>query len=183
LEYKLVVVGAGGVGKSAMTIQFIQARFIEQYDPTIEDTYRKQCVIDDIPCVLNILDTAGQEEYSAMRNQFMKQGQGFLLVFSMTSRITFEELTNLHTQILQAKDDEHVPIILVGNKSDCPNHEVNAKEAEDLARNFGSKFILTSAKTHMNIDEAFFDLVRTIRSTESAKPHKAASHKRLCTLL
>jgi len=183
LEYKLVVVGAGGVGKSAMTIQFIQARFIEQYDPTIEDTYRKQCVIDDIPCVLNILDTAGQEEYSAMRNQFMKQGQGFLLVFSMTSRITFEELTNLHTQILQAKDDEHVPVLLVGNKSDCPNHEVSAKEAEDLARNFGSKFILTSAKTHMNIDEAFFDLVRTIRTVENANPRKQTTHRKLCMLL
>ena len=182
LEYKLVVVGAGGVGKSAMTIQFIQSRFIEQYDPTIEDTYRKQCVIDDIPCVLNILDTAGQEEYSAMRNQFMKLGQGFLLVFSMTSRITFEEVTNLHTQILQAKDDEHVPIILVGNKSDCPNHEVNAKEAEDLARNFGSKFIVTSAKTHMNIDEAFYDLVRSIRTLENKNPRKPILHRRICTL-
>ena len=118
-----------------------------------------------------------------MRNQFMKQGQGFLLVFSMTSRITFEELTNLHTQIQQAKDDEHVPIILVGNKSDCPNHEVNSKEAEDLARSFGSKFILTSAKTHMNIDEAFYELVRTIRTVESKNPRKPTTHRRMCTLL
>jgi len=166
-----------------MTIQFIQNRFIEQYDPTIEDTYRKQCVVDDIPCVLNILDTAGQEEYSAMRSQFMKQGQGFLLVFSMTSRITFDELANLHTQILQAKDKDSVPIIVAGNKSDCSKYEVTQKEAEDLARSFGSKFILTSAKTHTNIDEAFFELVRVVRSKESSNPRKQSSHRRLCTLL
>ena len=184
LEYKIVVVGAGGVGKSALTIQFIQSRFIEQYDPTIEDNYRKQCVIDDQTCVLNILDTAGQEEYSAMRNQFMQQGQGFLLVFSMVSRQTFEELTNLHTQILQSKDEEQVPLVLVGNKSDCPRHEVNEKEAEDLARSFGAKFIETSAKTHTNVDEAFHELVRSIRARESKNPHaKVGTRRKACTLL
>lgn len=46
-QYKLVVVGGGGVGKSALTIQFIQSHFVQDYDPTIEDSYRKQCVIDD----------------------------------------------------------------------------------------------------------------------------------------
>lgn len=52
-EYKLVVVGGGGVGKSALTIQFIQSHFVEEYDPTIEDSYRKQCVIDDEVAVLD----------------------------------------------------------------------------------------------------------------------------------
>ena len=61
-EYKLVVVGAGGVGKSALTIQLIQNHFVDEYDPTIEDSYRKQVVIDGETCLLDILDTAGQEE-------------------------------------------------------------------------------------------------------------------------
>lgn len=52
-EYKLVVVGGGGVGKSALTIQFIQSHFVEEYDPTIEDSYRKQCVIDEEVAVLD----------------------------------------------------------------------------------------------------------------------------------
>ena len=60
-EYKLVVVGAGGVGKSALTIQLIQNHFVDEYDPTIEDSYRKQVVIDGETCLLDILDTAGQE--------------------------------------------------------------------------------------------------------------------------
>ena len=60
-EFKLVVVGGGGVGKSAITIQLIQSHFVDEYDPTIEDSYRKQCVVDGQQVILDILDTAGQE--------------------------------------------------------------------------------------------------------------------------
>jgi GTPase KRas protein len=73
-EYKLVVVGGGGVGKSALTIQLIQNQFVTEYDPTIEDSYRKQVTIDEETCCLDILDTAGQEEYSAMRDQVRLRG-------------------------------------------------------------------------------------------------------------
>lgn len=58
-EYKLVVLGSGGVGKSALTVQFVQGIFVEKYDPTIEDSYRKQVEIDGQQCMMEILDTAG----------------------------------------------------------------------------------------------------------------------------
>lgn len=61
-EYKCVIVGGGGVGKSALTIQLIQGHFVDEYDPTIEDSYRKQVTIDNETCLLDVLDTAGQEE-------------------------------------------------------------------------------------------------------------------------
>ncbi|XP_015762605.1 PREDICTED: ras-like protein RAS2 [Acropora digitifera] len=118
-QYKLVVVGGGGVGKSALTIQFIQSHFVSDYDPTIEDSYRKQCVIDERVAHLDILDTAGQEEFSAMREQYMRNGEGFLLVFSVTDRASFQEIqTTFHPQILRVKDRSEFPMILVGNKSD-----------------------------------------------------------------
>mmetsp|Transcript_1486 Transcript_1486/g.1896 ORF Transcript_1486/g.1896 Transcript_1486/m.1896 type:complete len:86 (-) Transcript_1486:463-720(-) len=60
-EFKVVVIGSGGVGKSALTIQYIQNHFVDEYDPTIEDSYRKQVTIDNETSVLDILDTAGQE--------------------------------------------------------------------------------------------------------------------------
>uniref|UniRef100_A0A8C1YA39 GTPase HRas-like n=1 Tax=Cyprinus carpio TaxID=7962 RepID=A0A8C1YA39_CYPCA len=91
-EYKLVVVGAGGVGKSALTIQLIQNHFVDEYDPTIEDSYRKQVVIDGETCLLDILDTAGQEEYSAMRDQYMRTGEGFLCVFAINNAKSFEDV-------------------------------------------------------------------------------------------
>ena len=86
---------AGGVGKSALTIQLIQNHFVDEYDPTIEDSYRKQVVIDGETCLLDILDTAGQEEYSAMRDQYMRTGEGFLIVFAVNNAKSFEDITQV----------------------------------------------------------------------------------------
>ncbi|KAG8138445.1 putative GTPase KRas protein [Naja naja] len=93
------------------------------------DSYRKQVVIDGETCLLDILDTAGQEEYSAMRDQYMRTGEGFL------------------EQIKRVKDSEDVPMVLVGNKCDLPSRTVDTKQAQDLARSYGIPFIETSAKT------------------------------------
>lgn len=117
-EYKIVVVGGGGVGKSALTIQFIQSHFVDEYDPTIEDSYRKQCVIDEEVALLDVLDTAGQEEYSAMREQYMRTGEGFLLVYSITSRNSFDEILTFQQQILRVKDKDYFPVVVVANKCD-----------------------------------------------------------------
>lgn len=65
-----------------------------------------------------MLDTAGQEEYSAMREQYMRTGEGFLLVYSITSRQSFEEIQVFQQQILRVKDKDYFPIIIVGNKCD-----------------------------------------------------------------
>ncbi|CAK7568523.1 MAG: RAS1 protein [Sporothrix epigloea] len=163
-EYKLVVVGGGGVGKSCLTIQLIQSHFVDEYDPTIEDSYRKQCVIDDEVALLDVLDTAGQEEYSAMREQYMRTGEGFLLVYSITSRQSFEEITTFQQQILRVKDKDYFPMVVVGNKCDLESErEVTRQEGEALARSFGCKFIETSAKSRINVDQAFYDIVREIR--------------------
>lgn len=163
-EYKLVVVGGGGVGKSCLTIQLIQSHFVDEYDPTIEDSYRKQCVIDDEVALLDVLDTAGQEEYSAMREQYMRTGEGFLLVYSITSRQSFEEILTFQQQILRVKDKDYFPIIIVGNKCDLDaEREVSRQEGEQLAHQFKCAFIETSAKSRINVDNAFFNIVREIR--------------------
>ena len=86
------------------------------------DSYRKQCVIDEEVALLDVLDTAGQEEYSAMREQYMRTGEGFLLVYSITSRQSFEEIMTFQQQILRVKDKDYFPIIVVGNKCDL-QHE------------------------------------------------------------
>ncbi|XKL68064.1 hypothetical protein PGB90_003555 [Kerria lacca] len=162
-EYKLVVVGAGGVGKSALTIQLIQNHFVDEYDPTIEDSYRKQVVIDGETCLLDILDTAGQEEYSAMRDQYMRTGEGFLLVFAVNNAKSFEDIRTYREQIKRVKDAEEVPMVLVGNKCDLPHRTVNMTEAKELAKQFRIPCIETSAKTRMGVDNAFHALVREIR--------------------
>lgn len=160
-------------------------------------------MIDEEVALLDVLDTAGQEEYSAMREQYMRTGEGFLLVYSITSRQSFEEIVTFQQQILRVKDKDYFPIIVVGNKCDleserqvstegssrnnsetsshvhimCTRHAIaswlvtstiqgNANiitEGAALARSFGCKFIETSARTRINVDNAFYDIVREIR--------------------
>uniref|UniRef100_A0A915NU81 Uncharacterized protein n=1 Tax=Meloidogyne floridensis TaxID=298350 RepID=A0A915NU81_9BILA len=123
-EYKIVVLGSGGVGKSALTVQFVQGIFVEKYDPTIEDSYRKQVEVDNQQCMLEILDTAGTEQFTAMRDLYMKNGQGFVLVYSITAQSTFNDLMDLRDQILRVKDTNDVPMILVGNKCDLEDERI-----------------------------------------------------------
>ena len=188
-EYKLVIVGGGGVGKSALTIQLIQNHFIDEYDPTIEDSYRKQVTIDDETCLLDILDTAGQEEYSAMRDQYMRTGQGFLCTYAITSRSSFDEITAFREQILRVKDEDKVPMVLVGNKCDLEEErQVTAVEGQDLAKSFGCPIYETSAKARINVEEAFYELVREIRKDNQSKngggtASKKAKKKGGCALL
>ncbi|GEQ67654.1 hypothetical protein JCM33374_g1319 [Metschnikowia sp. JCM 33374] len=168
-EYKLVVVGGGGVGKSAITIQLIQSHFVDEYDPTIEDSYRKQCVIDGQQTILDILDTAGQEEYSAMREQYMRTGEGFLLVYAINSRNSLDELQVFYGQIQRVKDSDNVPVLVVGNKSDLEiERQVSYEEGLAFAKSLGCPFMEASAKQRINVEEAFYGLVRSINSKEAS---------------
>uniref|UniRef100_A0A8C4S2J3 Ras-related protein Rap-1b n=1 Tax=Erpetoichthys calabaricus TaxID=27687 RepID=A0A8C4S2J3_ERPCA len=158
-EYKLVVLGSGGVGKSALTVQFVQGIFVEKYDPTIEDSYRKQVEVDGQQCMLEILDTAGTEQFTAMRDLYMKNGQGFALVYSITAQSTFNDLQDLREQILRVKDTEDVPMILVGNKCDLEDERVVGKEqGQNLARQWNNcAFLESSAKSKINVNEVSGD--------------------------
>merc|ERR1712168_322287 len=173
-EYKLVVLGSGGVGKSALTVQFVQGIFVEKYDPTIEDSYRKQVEVDGQQCMLEILDTAGTEQFTAMRDLYMKNGQGFVLVYSITAQSTFNDLQDLREQILRVKDTDDVPMVLVGNKCDLEDERVVGKDQGlNLARQFNNcSFMETSAKAKIGVKDIFFDLVRQINKKAPAKSPK-----------
>jgi len=185
--YKLVVLGDGGVGKTALTIQLCLQHFVETYDPTIEDSYRKQAVIDNQACMLEVLDTAGQEEYTALRDQWIRDGEGFILVYSISSRSSFTRIKRFHHQIQRVKESTAsspsypgspisaanpsapVPIMLVGNKSDrIAEREVSTQEGHALARELGCEFVEASAKNYINVDKAFYDVVRILRRQRQA---------------
>lgn len=161
---KLVMLGSGGVGKSAITMQFIQGTFVNDYDPTIENSYRKQCAVDDEVAMLDVLDTAGQEEYAAMRDSQIRSGMGFLCVYSITPRESLGEVRDFHDRVLQVKDKDSYPFILLGNKCDLMHERmVSREDGEQLAKEFGSPFLECSAKTKVNIDEGFYECVRLVR--------------------
>ncbi|KAB7500763.1 Ras-related protein M-Ras [Armadillidium nasatum] len=163
--YKLVVVGDGGVGKSALTIQFFQRQFVTDYDPTIEDSYIQHTEVDAEWCILDVLDTAGQEEFSAMREQYMRKGDGFMLVYSVTDKQSFENIPHFYNQILRVKDKDSYPMLLVGNKIDLVHQrKVSEEMGREMSQRLNVGFIETSAKDPPhNVDAAFHDVIRIIR--------------------
>lgn len=170
LDYKIVVLGAGGVGKSSVTVQFVQGVYVESYDPTIEDSYRKQIEIDGRACDLEILDTAGVAQFTAMRELYIKSGRGFLLVYSVTDENSLKELLALREQVLRIKDTDNVPMVLIGNKSDLENDRVlSIEDGVKVSQDWGLvPFYETSAMYKTNVDEAFIDVVRQIMRKEAA---------------
>ncbi|XP_071642437.1 GTP-binding protein Rit2 [Temnothorax longispinosus] len=168
--YKIVVLGDGGVGKSAVTLQFVSHRFLDYHDPTIEDSYQTQVVIDGEAALLDILDTAGQVEFTAMREQYMRCGEGFMICYSVTDRHSFQETMEYRKLISRVRANENIPLVLVGNKFDLQHHrKVTTEEGKALAEELGCPFYETSAALRQFIDDAFFSLIRQIRAKDRSR--------------
>ncbi|XP_003744065.1 ras-related protein Ral-A isoform X2 [Galendromus occidentalis] len=169
--HKVIMVGSGGVGKSALTLQFMYGEFVEDYEPTKADSYRRKVMLDGEDVQIDILDTAGQEDYAVIRDNYFRSGEGFLCVFSIDEPENFEATKEFREQILRVKGDDSVPFILVGNKADKDdaNRRVSVEEAEDRARKWNVPYVETSAKTCMNVDKVFYDLLRLIRDKKRAE--------------
>jgi len=174
-EYKMVVMGGGGVVKSALTIRLISWNFLDEYDPTIEDSYRKTVDIDGIPATLDILDTAGQDEFAAMRDLWIREAKGFLLVYAITWTSSFHQVQEMFQKIHRIKEEElnQIAIVLAGNKCDMTDSRtVTMEEGQALADQWrkegvNSAFFETSAKAQINNDECYFEIVRQLRKKES----------------
>jgi GTPase KRas protein len=132
--------------------------------------------------MLEVLDTAGHEEYTALRDQWIRYGEGFILVYSVSSRLSFTRIQKFHDQIQRVKESSAssppysgsqippvpsssaVPIMLVGNKTDeVTEREVSTNEGRALAQKLGCGFLEASAKHCIAVEEAFYDEVRQLR--------------------
>jgi GTPase KRas protein len=155
VKLKLAVIGKSLVGKSAMTNVFIRSKFLEEYDTTIEDKYTVEKYILDKLCVIDILDTAGQDDYTSLLDTWINSSDGFILVFSITDRESFDNLKLKYERIKMIKGDDF-RVILAGNKSDMSeNRVVSNEEAMKVAISWGSDYVECSAKNMLNVDKAF----------------------------
>jgi len=160
---KIIVMGVGGVGKSAITNRFVIGKWVEKYDPTVEESYQTTVDVDGKALQVEILDTAGQDEYTPLRETFMHTGDGFLLVYSITDDQTLEELKEIRQQILRVHRDKKVPMVVIGNKVDMQkDRAVSKEEGKALADEFGAAFAEVSAKTDKGVKDAFLTLARRI---------------------
>jgi Ras-related protein Ral-A len=118
---------------------------------------------------IDILDTAGQEEYAAIRDNYIRSGEGFLCVFSLIESESLEDIIELREQIMRVKGESpNIPIILVGNKADLDHaRQVSENDIMSLASKWNLDYIETSAKTKTNVDKVFYDLMTKINKNKS----------------
>ncbi|EHA99570.1 GTP-binding protein Rit1 [Heterocephalus glaber] len=141
-------------------MQFISHRFPEDHDPTIEDAYKIRIRIDDEPANLDILDTAGQAEFTAMRDQYMRAGEGFIICYSITDRRSFHEVRELKQLIYRVRRTDDTPVVLVGNKSDLKQlRQAEFTAMRDQYMRAGEGFIICYSIT----DRRSFHEVRELK--------------------
>ncbi|EDR24964.1 hypothetical protein, conserved [Entamoeba dispar SAW760] len=145
-RYKLVVFGASRIGKTSTILQFIDGRFIETYQPSGDETYQKTIQIDNKRVEIDISD-------------YIRTRDGFILMYSITSRYSFDLIQDIHNEIYRIRDkemNEHIPCIIVGNKSELTEErEVGTEEGMKYSESVQCHFIESSAKRNENINEIF----------------------------
>ena len=167
---KITVLGKGVVGKSSLTYRFINYEAPQEHDPTIEDRYKSNINIDGQDYEVEILDTAGEEDYQNMIDMWISFGDGFLLVFAINDRESFDLLKVKYQRVLKGKHGNKCPMLLVGNKQDLEKErKVSYNEAKGQADSWGIEYIETSAKTNFNCKEAFELLAKKITNLKVAE--------------
>jgi len=160
---KLIVVGASGVGKSSLLLQFTDREFQKSIEATVGVEFGvKVLEVDGLKVKLQIWDTGGQESFRSVTTNYYRGAQGGLLVFDLTYRISFDALPGWLKEI-HAYTDPNTSFLLIGNKKDLAGQRVvSYEEAEDFAVKNGLVYIETSAKDSTNVDKAFQALCKTI---------------------
>ena len=163
-EYKVTLLGAGGVGKSALTLRIISGQFTPTYNPTIEDYYRHDTNVDGVgQCIVEILDTAGTEQFASMQQLYITNGEAFALVFAIDNRESFEEVQEIYKKLYEDKKND-LTVVLVGNKCDLrAQRVVQTQEGVVAAKAMNHcPFLETSAKDGSNVEEFFNTLVSAV---------------------
>jgi len=165
--HQVCMLGTGGVGLTAIIRQFLFKELFLRYDPTVEDMYFGTVIVNGERRNLEIMDTAGQEEYSALRDQYIKGYRIFVYVFSVTSVTTFNAIDKLVKQTLRAHEHDNIYGILIGNKIDLKSDRtVSREEGEAKAKFWGMPYIETTIYDRSTILHAFGALMKSFLENE-----------------
>ncbi|GAB5366181.1 hypothetical protein AAMO2058_001122800 [Amorphochlora amoebiformis] len=179
-SYQVAIMGPGGVGKSAVTIRFCQNDWVEDYDPTIEDAYRHHFTVDSRPVTLDIMDTAGQEEYEALRQTWMIESKAFILVFDLTNPASLLEVEEkFSSKLAEIHEGLLPPLILVGNKLDLKRErKVSYNQAVESASKMGAvAYVEASAKSGQGVKAVFDRVVKELRARAKQVKANGAAQK------
>lgn len=169
-SYKVAMLGAGGVGKTCMLLRLVQDRFDTEYIPTIQDYFDKDIKVDGKSYQLKLIDTAGQDDMTAITNIGIGDAQAFVLVFSVVSKLTLNELQKFRDMIPTPSDGTNPKVILCGNKCDMPDRVITKAEGEAMMKTVkASHYFETSAKEGVGIEASFQQVVRLLTGSKSGK--------------
>eukprot|EP01084_Bolivina_argentea_P310035 536367_1 len=172
-QEKVCILGAGIVGKSAMTIRMVENEFQNELEPTIECSYTTNITVDGKRSELEIVDTGGSDpkSFKELQNIWIRESNAFLLVYAVDSMATFKAAADFYKAICQIKNEDNVrwDMVLVGNKSDLSQREVTWDMGKAQEDTWGCKFIETSAKTGDNVHGAFKLIVAELRKEKCIK--------------
>ncbi|CAG7719017.1 unnamed protein product [Allacma fusca] len=158
--YKVLILGATKVGKSAIIARFMYDSFDGKYKRTVEELHRAEFNVGGSILTLDILDTSGSHEFPAMRALNIQSSDAFILVYSVEESDSFDEVKRLHAQVLESAKHPNPSIVLVGNKSDTEDFNVEACKGRDLSHSWSCGFVECSAKTGEGINSVFKELLK-----------------------
>ncbi|MCJ1230643.1 GTP-binding protein [Toensbergia leucococca] len=168
-QRKLAIVGSRSVGKSSLTVQFVEGHFVESYYPTIENTFSRVVSHRGQDFATEIVDTAGQDEYSILNSKHFIGIHGYMLVYSVASRQSFDMIRIIRNKILNHLGAEWVPLVIVGNKSDlkAEQRQVSTDEGRKLAEELKCGFTEASARLNENVSKAFEQMIGEIEKSQN----------------
>lgn len=164
-QFRLILIGDSTVGKSSLLKAFTEGRFAEVSDPTVGvDFFARLVEVKDGTRVkLQLWDTAGQERFRSITRSYYRNSVGALLVYDITKRSTFEHMPEWLFEAKRHIEPHKAVFQLVGCKYDMESErEVSHEEAQQLADFYNISFLETSAKTGVNVEEAFAAIAQEI---------------------
>jgi Ras family protein len=168
-QRKVAIVGSRSVGKSSLAMQFVEGQFIDSYYPTIEDTFNKIIHYKGQDFATEIIDTAGQDEYSILNSKHFIGIHGYMLVYSVASLQSFEMVQIVHEKILHHLGTESIPVVIVGNKSDLrpEQRQVKFEDGQKLVEKLSCAWTEASARYNENVEKAFELLIAEIEKVQN----------------
>lgn len=179
--FKLLLIGDSGVGKSSLLLRFTSDTF-NDLSPTIGVDFKlKMMTLKGKRLKLTIWDTAGQERFRTLTSSYYRGAQGIILVYDVTRRDTFTNLSDVWLKEVDLYSTNQDCIkMLVGNKVDKDSERVVSKqEGIAFARQFGCLFLECSAKTRVNVEHCFEELVLKILDTPSLLSDTTSARKNI----
>ena len=178
ISLRIAVLGHILSGKSQLIFRFINNKLPDEHDTIVEDSYTVPADIDNIKCTLEILDTAGEDDYQNMFDEWVDSSDGIVLVYSIDSRDSFESMKIKYGRILKLKGDRKVSII-VGNKCELEEErKVSKEEAENFCLSNKVPFLEVSALKDINVKETFLTVAKGILRIKFPEKYKNSGKNR-----